>query len=75
MAEVDTHLLEEVTGDLKILLPTATEEHHQTSKTEVNTEEIVATIPKAAEEARITTLTIVTQTRTIVNIVKHQATQ
>jgi hypothetical protein len=62
----DTHLLEEVTGDLKTPMPTATEEHHQIPKTEVHSEKIVTTKIKVTEEAKTTT-----KTKTIVNIVKH----
>jgi hypothetical protein len=74
-AEVDTHLLEEVTGDLKTPpTPTATEERHQIPKAEVHTEVIVATKIKETEEDKTTTKTMVTQTKIIENIAKHQAT-
>jgi hypothetical protein len=40
----------------------------------VHTEQIVATKIKVSEEAKIKTKTMLTQRKTIVKIVKHQAT-
>ena len=72
-AEVDTHLLEEVTEDLKITITTTIEEPHQIPKAEAHTGEIVVTETKITEEAKTMATIMETKPRTSVNIAENQA--
>jgi hypothetical protein len=78
-AEVDTHLLEEVTEDLKITIPTTIETPPPPIlKAEAHTGEIVVTKTKITEEAKTIAKTMATimetKPRTSANIAEHQAT-
>jgi hypothetical protein len=70
---VDTHLPEEVTGDPQTTIVEAIEEHHQPIRAEEHTGETAVTKTKATEEAKIKTM-VEAMPRTIVNIVRNQAT-